>query len=174
MPMLKRGRATLITMPQPSIARRSASPSPASRAVAWTFGLRKADAVRFASSPSTSAAMTSPIASLAARWRATTEPTAPHPIRRTFGGPEGMLSNLVSAEKAEGHEPCGGGDISLTPGLITRDSSYHGVFAGGPASSSRRRPGSAVGREHAFPRSEEHTSELQSHVNLVCRLLLEK
>src|SRR5690242_20898039 len=41
---------------------------------------------------------------------------------------------------------------------------------------------SAVGasgrREHAarsaLPRSEEHTSELQSHVNLVCRLLLEK
>src|SRR4051812_49452330 len=29
------------------------------------------------------------------------------------------------------------------------------------------------GREPA-PRSEEHTSELQSHVNLVCRLLLEK
>src|SRR5690242_21279098 len=26
----------------------------------------------------------------------------------------------------------------------------------------------------AIPRSEEHTSELQSHVNLVCRLLLEK
>src|SRR5690242_21504481 len=25
-----------------------------------------------------------------------------------------------------------------------------------------------------MPRSEEHTSELQSHVNLVCRLLLEK
>src|SRR5260370_40551372 len=29
-------------------------------------------------------------------------------------------------------------------------------------------PGSAA------PRSEEHTSELQSHLNLVCRLLLEK
>src|SRR6266480_7102599 len=29
------------------------------------------------------------------------------------------------------------------------------------------------GQEH-FARSEEHTSELQSHVNLVCRLLLEK
>src|SRR5690242_21866150 len=27
---------------------------------------------------------------------------------------------------------------------------------------------------HGFRRSEEHTSELQSHVNLVCRLLLEK
>src|SRR5260370_28789095 len=26
----------------------------------------------------------------------------------------------------------------------------------------------------AKPRSEEHTSELQSHLNLVCRLLLEK
>src|SRR5207237_9331710 len=26
----------------------------------------------------------------------------------------------------------------------------------------------------AFDRSEEHTSELQSHLNLVCRLLLEK
>src|SRR5260370_30316096 len=26
----------------------------------------------------------------------------------------------------------------------------------------------------AFIRSEEHTSELQSHLNLVCRLLLEK
>src|SRR5260370_41274431 len=25
-----------------------------------------------------------------------------------------------------------------------------------------------------MPRSEEHTSELQSHLNLVCRLLLEK
>src|SRR5690242_21045736 len=39
--------------------------------------------------------------------------------------------------------------------------------------------GSLVGQEAtavglAAPRSEEHTSELQSHVNLVCRLLLEK
>src|SRR5882762_5340673 len=29
-------------------------------------------------------------------------------------------------------------------------------------------------RRHDFVRSEEHTSELQSHLNLVCRLLLEK
>src|SRR5260370_8393954 len=29
-------------------------------------------------------------------------------------------------------------------------------------------------REIALHRSEEHTSELQSHLNLVCRLLLEK
>src|SRR5690242_20852478 len=37
----------------------------------------------------------------------------------------------------------------------------------------------AGGADHSIymsrhPRSEEHTSELQSHVNLVCRLLLEK
>src|SRR5260370_24963810 len=28
--------------------------------------------------------------------------------------------------------------------------------------------------KYGKPRSEEHTSELQSHLNLVCRLLLEK
>src|SRR5260370_19908297 len=31
-----------------------------------------------------------------------------------------------------------------------------------------------TGRVVAISRSEEHTSELQSHLNLVCRLLLEK
>src|SRR5260370_17476375 len=45
------------------------------------------------------------------------------------------------------------------------------------------RPGHAAGPAHqrparrgatVDPRSEEHTSELQSHLNLVCRLLLEK
>src|SRR5690242_20852817 len=35
-----------------------------------------------------------------------------------------------------------------------------------------RRP--HAGGDARAPRSEEHTSELQSHVNLVCRLLLEK
>src|SRR6267142_7182847 len=40
------------------------------------------------------------------------------------------------------------------------------------------RPSRRMGRDwhspRRGPRSEEHTSELQSHVNLVCRLLLEK
>src|SRR5260370_21014127 len=31
-----------------------------------------------------------------------------------------------------------------------------------------------IGFEYSRMRSEEHTSELQSHLNLVCRLLLEK
>src|SRR6267142_3689087 len=40
---------------------------------------------------------------------------------------------------------------------------------------SARRPWRAGRRSATRPgRSEEHTSELQSHVNLVCRLLLEK
>src|SRR5436305_7416544 len=40
--------------------------------------------------------------------------------------------------------------------------------AGPPARSSGRRD------PHSLPRSEEHTSELQSRPHLVCRLLLEK
>src|SRR5271154_5735199 len=42
---------------------------------------------------------------------------------------------------------------------------------GSRSSSGARRP---RGRAIISKRSEEHTSELQSHVNLVCRLLLEK
>src|SRR5256885_13189160 len=39
---------------------------------------------------------------------------------------------------------------------------------------SRRRTPRTPGRGKTAPRSEEHTSELQSPCNLVCRLLLEK
>src|SRR5438067_9948022 len=35
-------------------------------------------------------------------------------------------------------------------------------------------PGDALGDDALAPRSEEHTSELQSRFDLVCRLLLEK
>src|SRR5260370_17811664 len=38
----------------------------------------------------------------------------------------------------------------------------------------RRMVGTPVARDAVLHRSEEHTSELQSHLNLVCRLLLEK
>src|SRR5260370_23910112 len=40
--------------------------------------------------------------------------------------------------------------------------------------SSTTASGCAVGWTSRETRSEEHTSELQSHLNLVCRLLLEK
>src|SRR5438477_9297336 len=51
---------------------------------------------------------------------------------------------------------------STAPDSTTPDSTAPGSTA----------PGSAD--QAARSRSEEHTSELQSHVNLVCRLLLEK
>src|SRR2546422_9373444 len=38
----------------------------------------------------------------------------------------------------------------------------------------RSRRGAAGNNDPAAPRSEEHTSELQSRLHLVCRLLLEK
>src|SRR5260370_27096532 len=40
--------------------------------------------------------------------------------------------------------------------------------------SANGRNSSLLARTPASRRSEEHTSELQSHLNLVCRLLLEK
>src|SRR2546429_2845994 len=40
--------------------------------------------------------------------------------------------------------------------------------------SCRSKTGRAVCRDRPVPRSEEHTSELQSRLHLVCRLLLEK
>src|SRR5260370_40054690 len=38
----------------------------------------------------------------------------------------------------------------------------------------RQTPLRSIPRHMVVSRSEEHTSELQSHLNLVCRLLLEK
>src|SRR5260370_7399742 len=54
-----------------------------------------------------------------------------------------------------------------------------GCAAGSDTSAARPAPArlprfAGPGFSLPFPRSEEHTSELQSHLNLVCRLLLEK
>src|SRR5256885_10819640 len=45
---------------------------------------------------------------------------------------------------------------------------------GGVAGGRRAAAGHRRDRDEDLPRSEEHTSELQSPCNLVCRLLLEK
>src|SRR5688572_31420194 len=53
---------------------------------------------------------------------------------------------------------------------------YTTLFRSGPAMSNTRYaidPDSEIAQER-YLRSEEHTSELQSQSNLVCRLLLEK
>src|SRR4051812_50002149 len=52
----------------------------------------------------------------------------------------------------------------------SNSSSVHSSDCASPA----LRSGWANQPRRTAPRSEEHTSELQSHVNLVCRLLLEK
>src|SRR5690242_20847945 len=55
---------------------------------------------------------------------------------------------------------------------------YTTLFRSLAAPQQATNPQSRNGKAGSFPvprlRSEEHTSELQSHVNLVCRLLLEK
>src|SRR3970282_1981808 len=53
---------------------------------------------------------------------------------------------------------------------------YPTLFRSTPAIPPRSVPHRSTARPPAFPprRSEEHTSELQSHHDLVCRLLLEK
>src|SRR5690242_21816524 len=48
------------------------------------------------------------------------------------------------------------------------------VVRGGAAGAARSADGRCGCGGAGLGRSEEHTSELQSHVNLVCRLLLEK
>src|SRR5438270_8841014 len=59
-----------------------------------------------------------------------------------------------------------GGTRGLPPAISARGASD----AGAPRGRCRRLPG----RRPRGRRSEEHTSELQSQSNLVCRLLLEK
>src|SRR3712207_8678626 len=49
-----------------------------------------------------------------------------------------------------------------------------GTSSGRSSVSMRRLPAASVCAAPAMPRSEEHTSELQSRQYLVCRLLLEK
>src|SRR4051812_49794536 len=67
--------------------------------------------------------------------------------------------------------------VAVAEDLVAGDGAV-GVEAGGTAPERDRRVDLRdVGRidpDEREVRSEEHTSELQSHVNLVCRLLLEK
>src|SRR5260370_26664440 len=52
--------------------------------------------------------------------------------------------------------------------LVGRGRKQKGGAAAGKGGTRNRK------RRESLERSEEHTSELQSHLNLVCRLLLEK
>src|SRR4051812_49849350 len=59
----------------------------------------------------------------------------------------------------------------LTEQLMLKISNLHGKIPVGPLITHSGKITTWINSIH---RSEEHTSELQSHVNLVCRLLLEK
>src|SRR2546422_8312928 len=74
-------------------------------------------------------------------------------------------SHLVGLWRASG----AGGPLSRHPDDRARRTPLHGAASG-------VEPVDPVGegRHRANERSEEHTSELQSRLHLVCRLLLEK
>src|SRR5690242_21073295 len=61
-------------------------------------------------------------------------------------------------------------DSSLIPSGVISKAQENASAIGNPTTRIRM----TICIAHCGARSEEHTSELQSHVNLVCRLLLEK
>src|SRR5260221_10560854 len=66
------------------------------------------------------------------------------------------------------------GSASTPPGPVTGQTSTHLPQRVQASAIAATRAASAVSNVSVMPRSEEHTSELQSHSDLVCRLLLEK
>src|SRR5260370_34445749 len=74
---------------------------------------------------------------------------------------------------------CGSSDAHLNPAVTIGFAMRDGNFAKFAPYLAAQTLGAMLGAVlvwlHYYPhRSEEHTSELQSHLNLVCRLLLEK
>src|SRR5260370_22642795 len=78
---------------------------------------------------------------------------------------EGVLPRLPTCRVSVELSRCG----AMRPSRVPSRSRFRG---NAPAKSAS--PFGDRARRLALPRSEEHTSELQSHLNLVCRLLLEK
>src|SRR5699024_12868432 len=83
------------------------------------------------------------------------------PTRRSsdLAHPPGLLGGAGRVSGHRGRDP---GDGAQRPGQ---------AGDGPPPDAADHGDGEAV---HRLPRSEEHTSELQSRFDLVCRLLLEK
>src|SRR5690606_41727483 len=77
------------------------------------------------------------------------------------GGPPGTVTSASP-----------GSGTAVGPAVLP---TWHGASVGGPlVFGERAAVGPAVAARRVRARSEEHTSELQSRENLVCRLLLEK
>src|SRR5260221_4641796 len=91
--------------------------------------------------------------------------------------PRSTLFPYTTLFRSEGRRAKGPAEDGAQPGAIrdqVRLSSSHAEELGTRQVASRR-PHARPARCHReASRSEEHTSELQSHSDLVCRLLLEK
>src|SRR5688572_32557181 len=81
--------------------------------------------------------------------------------------PRSTLFPYTTLFRSAADAPIVGGDLTAAGELSI------GVTVLGSALTPLRRRGARVG-DRIYVRSEEHTSELQSQSNLVCRLLLEK
>src|SRR5438477_10062497 len=98
------------------------------------------------------------------------------------GGPDGFVTLIAIPMALFAELSSASCDVanSVCP-VIAKPVVFHGISTVIDAPTGRpfTVPVPAVGPAHpsvnkTVKRSEEHTSELQSHVNLVCRLLLEK
>src|SRR5690606_39285234 len=92
------------------------------------------------------------------------------------------VATLLSPLSLHDALPISAGALSAGQGRFPTDSTDGADGRGSSAPSRLTGPGPSLGRPAPDrrprtgrpPRSEEHTSELQSRENLVCRLLLEK
>src|SRR5690242_21163431 len=82
-------------------------------------------------------------------------------------------ASMLGATAHETFPSCHDNRVAASPHLAATDAANRPCYDPGHARSRREVPLQG-GDPRAGQRSEEHTSELQSHVNLVCRLLLEK
>src|SRR6266550_5111857 len=80
------------------------------------------------------------------------------------------IATSLTKEAAPGAAREGAPDPALPP----RGWSWRSGAAVSPPAACSHRPAGGRWRRPQPPRSEEHTSELQSRLHLVCRLLLEK
>src|SRR5690606_42015407 len=86
--------------------------------------------------------------------------------------PTRRSSDLVATSRISA--PSSHESQSLREASITASASCHASSSAGAGRRPKARASSSVSETPTTQRSEEHTSELQSRENLVCRLLLEK
>src|SRR5262249_62385216 len=98
-------------------------------------------------------------------------PTALHPFpTRRSSDLEHDVAGRGNRARSGRRGGCGAWGAAVARRTVILRGVHDGCAVGNPREVARR----AGERQAQEPRSEEHTSELQSLTNLVCRLLLEK